>query len=226
MNLLHAVKRMLGTEDTVEQLIEFLYPDTLLKTKEKVLSTTIKLQTNIPVTGLVKYIDFMPTKVPGYSDQIAVRGDWDGAGEGRVYLNVALEGEFKKAGLIGERSANGNYPLLVKAPRIKLVKTEEGNQKRTAVSVLSSEGSAPQPASQSSGQVPVDAKYAKTSWDQLILTMQNCVEAAEAIIGESTCDFGPIASTLFIERCKRNLLVALPPAEGSYQPQSQSELPF
>lgn len=111
---------------------------------------TIKLMTNIPLTGTVKYCDFIPTKNPQYSDQIALRGEWDGAGEGRVYLPLPLEKEMQNIGLIGQRGGNGNYPVLLAGARIKLFRVEQNGSKRTTVEIL---GGTPAPARHRRSQI-------------------------------------------------------------------------
>src|ERR1700693_576426 len=97
--------------------------------------TTIKLQTNIPVTGVVEYVDYIKTTNPDYKDQIAVRGKFD-AGEGRIYLPLGVEGELFKIGLVGPKQANGNYPVLLRGAKVKFLKTENGNSRFTNIEIL------------------------------------------------------------------------------------------
>ena len=110
--------------------------------------TIIKPQTNIPITGIVEFCDFIPTRNPQYSDQIALRGKWDGAGDARIYLHLNCEGDMQRLGIVGQRQQNGNYPLLVQAPRIKLCKVEQNGQKRTLIELIGHAGALAQQVQQ------------------------------------------------------------------------------
>jgi hypothetical protein len=119
--------------------------------------TTIKLQTNIPVIGTITYCDFIKSKNTApdgtpYSDQISLRGTWDGAGEGRMYLHLSIEQELKNLGVIGDRQANGNCPLLLQAPKVKVTKIEQGTAKRTVVELLGHAGALAQQVQQHTQQ--------------------------------------------------------------------------
>ena len=108
----------------------------------------LKPQTNIPITGIVEYCDFIPTKNPQYSDQIALRGKWDGAGDARIYLHLNCEQDMQRLGIVGQRQQNGNYPMLVQAPRIKLCKVEQNGQKRTIIELIGHAGALAQQVQQ------------------------------------------------------------------------------
>ncbi len=114
----------------------------------------LKPQTNVPITGVITYVDFQPTKNPQYSDQIALRGTWDGAGEARIYLHLACEQDLQRQGIIGQRQQNGNYPLLVVSPRVQVLKTEQGTSKRTVVTLIGHNGTAAQSAPQQQYSAP------------------------------------------------------------------------
>jgi hypothetical protein len=184
---------------------------------------TVKLQTNIPITGMVTYCDFIPTKNPQYSDQIALRGNWDGIGEGRIYLPLPLEKDFQNIGLVGDRSENGNYPLLIAQARIKLLRVEQGNTKRTTVELLSGTAAPPNHAAQStppalygSGTATSPPRPTQTTAlvtvDDLEETLEECLKSAKEIWEhaggniDKHCDaIAASAHTLFIGRCQRGL---------------------
>ncbi len=190
----------------------------------------VKLQTNIPLTGIVTYCDFIPTKNPQYSDQIALRGVWDGAGEGRVYLPLALESDMQTLGLIGQRAANGNYPLLIQQPRVKLLRLEistpKGPSKRTTVEILSGTpipqapattpaalyGSGTATSPPLSNPIYPQKTTAAVTVEDLEETLEDCLKSAKEIweaAGGSVdkhCDaIAASAHTLFIGRCQRGM---------------------
>lgn len=182
--------------------------------------TIIRLQTNIPLVGVAQYFDFCPTRTPGYSDQISIRGTFDGAGEGRVYLPLSVEGDFIKLGIVGARTQNGSYPILVQNPRIKILRTEQGNRKQTTVELVSSSGVIDQPVCQGtfSSTAPTEKTPGKSKEDQvddLILTYRECLKASMALWSEAAGPDGAeknlqcvqqAAATLFINRCQRGLI--------------------
>src|SRR4051794_37904466 len=108
---------------------------------------TIKLQTNIAVTGTVKYMDFYPAKMvtdkngveQEYAAQVALKGVWDGSGEGVIYLPQMLANEIIGAGLAqtaGEKVFQGQTVPQFKwlyQGRVQVLKAEEGRTKRTSV---------------------------------------------------------------------------------------------
>lgn len=190
---------------------------------------TIKLQTNIPVTGVLEYVDYIKTRTEGYKDQIALRGKWD-VGEGRIYLPLALESDLTKLGLIGEKQANGNYPLLQANPKIELLKTENGTTRFTAVKILSagaeqkvakqaaapvySQNNQPNASPASDTYHPVATADSKKAWDQIILTHRNCMLAAVETLKElgGTVDNSDVIATancLFSERSRRGILTPM-----------------
>jgi hypothetical protein len=192
--------------------------------------TIVKLQTNIPTTGVVTYCDFIPTKNPQYSDQIALRGVWDGAGEGRIYLPLALESDFQTIGLIGQRTANGNYPLLMQSPRIKLLRIEistpKGPSKRTTVEILSGtpvpqgpattppalygSGTATSPPLTPLHPSPVTVEDLEETLEDCLASSKKIWEAAGGDVGKHADAIAASAHTLFISRCQRGMYEKAP----------------
>ena len=189
---------------------------------------TIKLQTNIPVTGTIGYCDFIPTKTPGYSDQISLQGKWDGAGDGRMYLHLAVEQDLQKLGIIGQRAQNGNYPLRLKEPKVKIAKVEQGASKRTIVELISHAGEIDQQvqnyaAPQQTQQTRQGSLYnppatsappapPEVSLEDLEKTYQDCLRVASKIwLGKAEAGkdyaecIGETASALFAQRCRLGL---------------------
>lgn len=178
--------------------------------------TTIKLQTNIPVMGTVEYCDFIPTKNPTYSDQIALRGKWDGAGDGRIYLHLSLEQDLQRLGVIGQRLSNGNYPLLVQAPKVKLCKVEQGGTKKTIVELLSHAGALAQQVQaytqpqtnlyqpQTTTVAPPPAPDITVA--DLVTTMKDSIALATEIMkqanGTEEFSVAQVGTTLFEQRCR------------------------
>ncbi len=205
---------------------------------------TIKLQTNIPVTGVVEYVDYIQSKMSGpdgrpYSDQIAVRGKFD-CGEGRVYLPLSIEADFQMLGIVGPKQQNGNYPLKATGTRIKLLRTEDGNRKITTVEVLSA-GVAPTsqpqynaappqqslyPPAQTSGYASFTAQPQKSNaerWSEMTLCMKNCLLSAADIwtqaggnIEKNCVEIQACSSTLFIECQKSGVKPEKLPAEPAF----------
>jgi hypothetical protein len=181
----------------------------------------IKLQTNIPVTGVLEYVDFIPTKNPQYSDQIAVKGQWDGAGEARIYLHLSLEKDLKSLGIIGEVNPNGSYPLLKTGARIKLTKIEQGTSKITKVELLSFSGEQAAPAAPVAVQGSLYNQPTQQATPQknlatiteLLATYKDCLKLVSGVweeaggdIQRNSQEIASGAHTLFIQRCQRNML--------------------
>lgn len=121
-----------------------------------------RLQTNIPVVGLLKYADYATSKEG--DDQVRLTGDWvelgpEGEkplGRGRFYLHLAVVGQLKDAGLIRERGRdkNGNPAYeVIGTPKIRIVRREyvEEGKKKTETTVTAD--GAP-PAQTSNGPAP------------------------------------------------------------------------
>lgn len=197
-------------------------------------STTIKLQTNIPLVGLLKYCDYAVSKNEKYGDQICVKGEFDGygengqsAGSGRVYLPLTMEGKLQSIGVIGPKSAAGNYPFLVGSPRVRFLKTEiDGNKTLITPELLGSSQaparSAP-PASAPSSRGPGPAPQSpqdgmsnankKLHWESLVLTMEACLkesialwERAAPMVKPDADGIASTAHTLFIQSVRDGVL--------------------
>lgn len=177
----------------------------------------VKLQTNIPLIGVVKYVDFAPTTKEGYSDQIAVRGTWEGEdGEPRVYLPMALEGRFQELGIVGAKSTDGNYPVKIAGAKIKIVKTEAGKKHLTTVELLNgTAGTTGKPASSAPAggltPPPQAGGSNKAKWDSYVETMRACyVEAKTLLAGQgitevATAEIQACAHSLFIQSARDGL---------------------
>lgn len=190
--------------------------------------TTIKLQTNIQVIGTVDFCDYIISKNVGadgkpYSDQIALRGKWDGAGEGRMYLHLSVEGELQRLGVIGAKTANGNYPILVKEPKVKVTKIEQGTSKKTVIELLGhagalaqavqthtqqqTQGSLYQPAATQA--VPATPPNPDATIVDLLVTLKDSIVLATTIVNEQkmTEEFSvaAIGTSLFEQRCRLGL---------------------
>lgn len=182
----------------------------------------IKLQTNIPVTGTVKYVDYIKSK-NDYADQVAIKGEFDGAGEGRVYLHLSIKDEMVKLGIIAaDPSPNGSYQVLKSNCRVKISKVEQGTSKITTIELLSSSGSVPAtPPQQQSlpfagggSQATHNAPQAAPQRDlssitDLISTYEDCLKHIAGVwqraggdITRNSQEIAAGAHTLFIQRCK------------------------
>jgi hypothetical protein len=99
-------------------------------------STTIKLLTNVPLIGVLNYVDFSKSKTEGWSDQIALKGHFDGHGEGRVYLSDWLAKPMIENGIIEaagtDRDGNQAYKVLYKG-RVQILREENGPKKYTTI---------------------------------------------------------------------------------------------
>lgn len=105
----------------------------------------VKLMTNIPLTGRLSAAYFNPAKpnprnpTQMFSEQISLKGTWDGQGEAYLSLNIALENDLRKLGVIdapaGQTDKDGNqkYVVLYGGP-VTFLKKEAGTKKWTEVS--------------------------------------------------------------------------------------------
>lgn len=179
-------------------------------------SATVKLQTNIPITGTLDYCDYIKSTNPQYNDQIALKGTWDGSGQGRIYLPLALEGELSKKGIIGPKAENGNYPVLMRGAKVRILRVEDGKSKRTSIDLLDSAGPA------TVANTPAATPYKAASYggaatkEQLEATLQECLEvshemwmAAGFTPADCTDAIAASAHTLFIARSQRGLFAVV-----------------
>ena len=114
---------------------------------------TIKLQTNIPIVGVLKYVDYSKSRVEGWQDQLCLKGTWDGHGEGRVYLPVWLADKMIEQNIVDEdgqdRYENPAYRVTY-AGRVQILREEHGTKKVTTILPLGDVG-------------PITAKSAPTA---------------------------------------------------------------
>ncbi len=185
------------------------------------MANTIKLETNVPVTGTIKQVWYQKSTKPDWSDQIKVVGTWDGKGEGNIYLHTALESHMQQKGIIGARNGDA-FPVLG-SPKVQLFKKEEGGKKFVEISLLSGGGSAPATGSapQQGSAAPQQHRQIgdpKMHWHKIQLTMASCLKTARKIV---EMEYGAVASTheaiqlcaneLFRERANAGLFSS-PPA--------------
>ena len=206
-----------------------------------------KLQTNIPVTITLKYVDFQQSRTQGYSDQIRVKGTIEGfpavndqgqPTDGAIYLPLRCEEELAALGVISGRQQSGNYTLLMKPATIRIVRTEDGNRKFTNIELL--EGTAvPQAASQqpTTASSRTNLVDKRAEFASLSLSFDTCIEEAIKIVKKTSYaqvatfnDISGIAIALFGEMARRNLLRTVKPTEQPQQPatvvpQTQSSPP-
>lgn len=183
---------------------------------------TVKLEVNAPVTGTVTKCWFQKSTKADWSDQIKLTGNWDGKGEGNIYVHVNLESDLQKKGIVGAR--NGDFFPLIGSPRIQLLKKEEGGKKFVDVTLLSGGGGASSGASQgaSSGgghQQQRSVGDPKLHWQKVQLTMASCLKTARQLMkneygAENVTDVAiqVMANTLFEERARLGLYSSPPPA--------------
>ena len=94
----------------------------------------IGLQTNIPTVGTLMYADFQKSN-QGYSDQLRVKGEWDGHGEGVMFLPLACKDQLAALGVIpSEPNERGSYKVNGR-PRVRVLRSGEGRDSRTTVTL-------------------------------------------------------------------------------------------
>ena len=187
------------------------------------MANTVKLDTNVPVVGIVKQVWYQKSTKEGYSDQLKLVGTWDGKGDGNMYVHLATESVLQQQGIIGARSGD-SFPVLGQAVKIQVVKKEEGGKKFTEITRLSgapSSGGAPVNGGGSQGTYSAPPAQSigdpKLYWQKLQLTMTSCIKTAGQLLGntkENVIDDAAIvgcAVALFQERCRNGLLSSPPP---------------
>lgn len=204
------------------------------------MANTIKLDTNVPVTGTVTQVWYQKsTKTDQngkpWPDQIKLVGSWDGKGDGNIYLNLALESQMQQKGIIGARAGDA-FPVLGQNVRIQVMKKEEGGNKFVDVALLSGGGGAPRQnagtnisngsSSGAQGAAPANQQRIepKLHWQKLQLTMKSCIETGRLLLSAvynpdakvaqqalSQESIQLCANELFRERC-RHALLSSPPA--------------
>ena len=111
-------------------------------------TSTLKLQTNIPLTGFVRYANYYkgkPWKDPKdgtekvLPDQIQLKGSWDGSTDEGLYLPLALLGQMIDMGLLRQEQqpdqrGNPAYTVLNGTRKVRVLKTEDGKKKPIHIS--------------------------------------------------------------------------------------------
>jgi len=111
-------------------------------------TSTLKLQTNIPLTGFVRYANYYkgkPWKDPKdgtekvLPDQIQLKGSWDGSTDEGLYLPLALLGQMLDMGLLRQEQqpdqrGNPAYTVLNGTRKVRVLKTEDGKKKPIHIS--------------------------------------------------------------------------------------------
>lgn len=113
----------------------------------------IALKTNIPVTGVVRFVDYYPAKpnpkepTKTLGPDLGIKGEWDGQGEGTIYVNAALFPSLVESGLVTHQGYDAESKPAnlrwVYPGRVKVLREEDGQKKRTSIVPLDA---APAPA--------------------------------------------------------------------------------
>lgn len=179
----------------------------------------VKLQTNVPLFGVPKYADRVEKEGEyGLQVQLKLKGTWEGHdGPQDVYLPEACIEQAEKLGVI---TWDGDKAKVVGSPRLKILKTEDGNKKRTTIT-LEGQASASSSAPSRNGSAPASAggrtqgerQPPAIVFRQLVTTLGRCAEegakiaAAAKLDGEAARTFGV---TLFIQCCQMGALAPAP----------------
>jgi hypothetical protein len=138
-------------------------------------TSTLKLRTNVPLTGFVKYANYWKGKpwadpekggaIKQLPDQIQLKGSWDGSTDEGLFLPISLLGTMFDMGLLRQETVNderGNpkYTVMNGARKVRVLKSEDGKKKpiyiswadapppeqQAAAPAAASPAAAPQPA--------------------------------------------------------------------------------
>ena len=196
----------------------------------------LKLQTNLPLEGRLKFADFQKSKREDWSDQIKLKGDFHGPGyageaDSLVYLNIAVVNDLVKIGVVEDagNDAEGNpqFRVIHEGP-IRLTKKEEGKRKFTEVELV--DGTAPmerKPAPKNQTvQAPDDGPATdRTRWRALKATYEGCFKIAEGVLPEKSplTDVVAATATLFIQAMRDHLMVY--PGNGTTKHEPKPEPP-
>lgn len=192
-------------------------------------SATIKLATNIPLIGTVKYMDFYPGKEKDgtkYAAQIALKGTWDEKGDGTVYLAAPVAYGILKDGFAhedGKKSFQGAEVPQFKwdyQGKVRVLKSEDGLKRHTTVTaadgpVDAATGGPPRKVEFNRppilpGSTPSPAPATDERWTELGRNYAKAVEIAAQTWQGGNLDSQAIvaaAATVFIEANKRGLTV-------------------
>ncbi len=113
-----------------------------------------KLQTNIPVFGTVKFIDYegerdveKDGKSYHFYPKLKLNGTWDGIGDAKIEIPASMATTLIKDGLCELKEGTAHDFKWLYRGRVQILKAEEGTKKRTSVLAID----APQPTN---GQPP------------------------------------------------------------------------
>ncbi len=176
-------------------------------------SKTIKLATNIPLVGTVQSCYYAKSKTEGYSDQIKLKGTFDGQGEGSVYLPLRLVNDLATAGMLAvptdKKDNYGNQAFQwLYGGKIQILKQEEGTRKFTTVTAAEKNGSPPIQQGDAHEPEPYDDGTNRAVddlgewWHGRYLLMKYCHRLAKNIHGDGEHDQQAVAATahtLFIQ---------------------------
>lgn len=122
-------------------------------------TSTLKLQTNIPLTGFVRYANYWKGKPwtddKGVSkilpDQIQLKGSWDGSTDEGLFLPVSLVGQMLDMGLLRQEQqpderGNPKYTVMNGTRKVRVLKTEDGKKKPIYISWADAPATAAAPA--------------------------------------------------------------------------------
>jgi hypothetical protein len=124
-------------------------------------TSTLKLQTNIPLTGFVRYANYYKGKPwtddQGVSkmlpDQVQLKGSWDGSSDEALFLPMSLVGQMLDMGLLRQdqqpdKFGNPAYTVLNGTRKVRVLKTEDGKKKPVHISWADASATAAAPAAQ------------------------------------------------------------------------------
>lgn len=197
-------------------------------------SPTIKPLTNVPLVGVVRYMDYWPAKEKDgkqYGAQVSLKGTWDEQGEGTVYLPSVVGDQIIVDGLAhqdGTKVFQGEQVPQFRwdyAGRVSILRREDGQKKFTTVTPVEKNGSPPiqqgdahepGPGVDTVAQVHGGIPSPRQRWADLQETYDACVKIAAKVWRLDPTDgmntpaewtelLGRAANTLFIEANKRNL---------------------
>jgi hypothetical protein len=170
-------------------------------------AATIKIKTNIPLTGTVSAIYHQPSTREDWSDQICLYGDWS-EGKGKVYLADWAAEKLSELGVINggpSPAPESRYSVNV-GKSITILRSEDGNKKHTEITV-GSNGAAPQPTA-SAPESPQKAQNVRSEWKVLQDRFMAAYLIARKVLPEDTPPEVVQSATacVFIEANKQGLM--------------------
>jgi hypothetical protein len=189
----------------------------------------IKLKTNIPLTGQIKYADIVDGQ---YGPQLRLKGMWDAydgspAAETIVFVHDQLLQELISKNLVKQGRDDKSY-MAAGHSRVKITRSGEGRSVRTTIEPLNGATPAPAAGGQSrSGGVGAPAappqhgqEPAGVTFSRVVKTYSRCVEEAKKVWGDTGTPevIQAGAACLFIELNKRGVLAAVDVAKAPAEP--------